>query len=181
MAEALASLDRVVALDPRHAEGWALRGTLAGIRIGLHPATAVWRGPRVLHDNRRALELGAANPRVRYLLGTSAFFGPSVLGGKSRALEHFLAAGPLYERERAAPAGALEPRWGQASCLTFAARCYQEAGRPAEAEACVARALTVHPQARAMLDALQATGQAAGAGDREAGVREPGAGEVPDE
>jgi tetratricopeptide (TPR) repeat protein len=139
------TLEQALALQPTNAECHALLAAVGGMRILGRPASALWVGPRLLDHQRQAMAFGAGNPRVRYLLGTSSFHGPARLGGKSKALEHFLAAERLFEQERAALRGPAEPSWGYDNCLGFIGRTYAALGDRARALAYYRKALAANP------------------------------------
>ena len=109
-----------------------------------------WRGAANFH--RLLFLLGEPdtpdNPRVLYLDGMSRFYGPSLLGGKSQALELLLAAEKLFAAEAGKPADPVEPRWGRSTCLVYIGRTYEALGKPAEAEAYYRKALAVNPRDR---------------------------------
>lgn len=143
--ETIETLTRAVALNERDAESHALLANAYGLSIAARPVRAVWLGPRVLKHQKSALRYGAANPRVRYLIGTSQYHGPESLGGKREALAHFLKAEELFVEEAGRPAEPLEPRWGRSSCLGFIGKTYDALGQPADAEQYFHKALEVNP------------------------------------
>ena len=142
---ALAALKTAVKLDDHDAESHALLGTLYGIGIAQKPVRALWLGPRVMNHEKAALEYGAENPRVRYLLGMSHYHAGALGGGKEEALRCLLKAEELYAAEAAKPAGPLEPRWGRGSCRAFLGKTYGALGLPAEARKYFRLALELNP------------------------------------
>ena len=142
---ALAALEMAVELDGQHAESHALLGTLYGMKIDGNLVRGAWFGPRVARHQKKALALGAKNPRVRYLLGTCQFHTARKPAAQREALETFLTAEKLFAAEAQRPAGPLEPRWGRSTCLTFIARTYERLSQRAEAAAYFRRALAEHP------------------------------------
>lgn len=145
MNAALRALEIAVDLDERHAETHALLGTLYGMKIDGNLLRAARFGPRVARHQKRALALGAQNPRVLYLLGTCQFHTAKKPAAQREALETFLSAEKLFAAEAQRPAGPLEPRWGRSTCLTFIGRTYELLGQRAEAAAYFRRALAEHP------------------------------------
>jgi tetratricopeptide (TPR) repeat protein len=145
MDAALRALEIAVELDERHAESHALLGTLYGMKIDGNLLRGARFGPRVARHQKKALALGAKNPRVRYLLGTCQFHTARKPAAQREALETFLAAEKLFIAEAQRPAGPLEPRWGESSCLTFIGRTYELLGQRAEAAAYFRKALAEHP------------------------------------
>ncbi len=73
MEGAVAALETAVKLDAQQAESHALLGTLYGMKINGSMLRAVRYGPSVAKHQKQALQFGAENPRVRYLLGTGLF------------------------------------------------------------------------------------------------------------
>jgi tetratricopeptide (TPR) repeat protein len=145
MDDALAALEAAVSLDERHAESHALLGALYGMKID----GSLWRaarfGPRVAKHQKRALEFGPENPRVRYLLGACQFHTAKSPAARQEALATLLLAEQLYEAEARRAPGPLEPRWGLSSCLTFIGRTYELLGRHPQAAGYFRKALALHP------------------------------------
>ena len=153
--EAITSLERAVQLRPDNGESHALLGTAYGMSIAANPVRAVWLGPRVMDQEKQARKMSPENPRVLYLDGMSRFYGPALLGGKSKALELLLAAEKLFATEAAQPASPVEPRWGRSTCLVYIGRTYEALGKPAEAEEYYRKALALNPHDRLALDELE--------------------------
>jgi hypothetical protein len=145
MDAALGALEIAVKLDERHAETHALLGTLYGMKIDGNLLQAARFGPRVVKYQKKALELGAENPRVRYLLGTCQFHTAKKPAAQREALATLLVAEKLFAAEAQRTTGPLEPRWGHSSCLTFIGRTYELLGERAKAEDYFRRALALHP------------------------------------
>jgi len=145
LGNAMAAFEAGLRLRPADAECHALLSVLLGMQIDRHPATALWRGPNVLRHQRLAMINGPDNPRVHYLIGAGYYHAPGFLADRKQALDHFLKAEALFEKEAAAVRGALQPRWGRSSCLTFTGRLYQEAGERDKAIAYYRKALVANP------------------------------------
>lgn len=145
MEAAIVALSRAVKLDPRHDECHALLGTLYGMKIDGSAVRAAWFGPRVDKHRRQALKHGANNPRVRYLLGTGQFHMAKKPPALREALATLLLAEKLFAAENPRPAGALDPRWGHASCLTFIGRTYEQLGQRKEGAEFFRKALAQQP------------------------------------
>ena len=145
MNAALRALEIAMDLDERHAETHALLGTLYGMKIDGNLLRAARFGPRVARHQKRALALGAQNPRVLYLLGTCQFHTAKRPAAQREALETFLAAEKRFVAEAQRPAGPLEPRWGHSSCLTFIGRTYELLGQRTQAADYFRKALAQHP------------------------------------
>jgi tetratricopeptide (TPR) repeat protein len=145
MDAALAALETAVRLDDRHAESHALLGTLYGMKINGNLLRGARFGPRVARHQKKAMEFGAQNPRVRYLLGTCQFHTATKPSAQREALATLLSAERLFATEAQRPRGPLEPRWGRSSCLTFIGRSYELLGQRAEAADYFRQALAAHP------------------------------------
>lgn len=142
---AVDALERAAKLDERHAETHALLGTLYGMKINGSLLRAVKFGPRVAKRQELAVQHGASNPRVHYLLGMCQFHTSSKPAGWKEALETLLKAEKLFEAEAKANIAPLEPRWGRDSCLTFIGRTYELLGQSKEAADYFRKALALHP------------------------------------
>ena len=145
MDAAVAALETAVKLDARHAESHALLGTLYGMKINGNLLRAARFGPRVGRHQKTAMQFGAQNPRVRYLLGTCQFHTATKPSAQREALATLLAADLLFAAESQRVGGSLEPRWGRSSCLTFIGRTYEQLGQRAEAADYFRKALAEHP------------------------------------
>jgi tetratricopeptide (TPR) repeat protein len=145
MAAALAALEKAIKLDERDAESHALLGTLYGMKIGDSLLRAMGLGPSVARHQKKALEFGAENPRVRYLLGVCQFHTAKKPAAQREALTSLLAAEKLFRAEAQKPAGPLEPRWGYSTCLTFIGRTYELLGERAKAADFFRQALAQQP------------------------------------
>lgn len=142
---ALGALSVAVKLDPRDAESHALLGTLYGMKIDGNLIRGARFGPRVAEHRKLALETGAQNPRVQYLLGTCQFHTAKKPAKQREALATFLKAQQLFEAEARMPGGPLEPRWGYDTCLTFIGRTYELLGEPTNAAEYFRKALALRP------------------------------------
>jgi tetratricopeptide (TPR) repeat protein len=145
MDAAVAALETAVRLDERQAECHALLGTLYGMKINGNLLRGARFGPRVGKHQKQALEFGAQDPRVRYLLGTCQFHTATKAPAQREALNSLLAAEKLFAAEAQRAGGPLEPRWGRSSCLTFIGRTYERLGQRAEAADYFRKALAEHP------------------------------------
>jgi tetratricopeptide (TPR) repeat protein len=145
MDAALAALEIAVKLDERHAESHALLGTLYGMKINGNLLRGARFGPRVGNHQKKAMEFGAQDPRVRYLLGTCQFHTATKPADQREALATLLSAETLFAAEAQRPGGPLVPRWGRSSCLTFIGRTYELLGQRVEAANYYRKALAEHP------------------------------------
>lgn len=145
MDAAVSSLETAVKLNSEHAESHALLGTLYGMKINGSMLRAIRYGPSVQDHQEQALKYGAANPRVRYLLGTGQFHTAKDAAARREALNTLLAAEKFFHAEARQPVKEFEPRWGYGSCLTFIARSYESLGQTTEAADYYRKALIAHP------------------------------------
>ena len=145
MDAALAALNQAAKLDARHAETHALLGTLYGMKIEGNLVRAAWYGPRIEKSRKKAMESGASNPRVQYLLGMCQFHTAKKPAAWRETLKTLLAAEKLFEAEAKVTGGPLEPRWGHSSCLTFIGRTYELLGESTKAVEYFRKALAMHP------------------------------------
>ena len=142
---AIADLEKAIALNPNDSESYALLGTITGMKIGGKPISALWLGSKVMRCKKQALSLNPENPRVHYLTGASYFHAPGILGGVEKSLEHFLRAEALFEQEAIAGKDSLKPQWGYSACLAFIAQVYVKVGNKKEAEHYYKKALRINP------------------------------------
>jgi tetratricopeptide (TPR) repeat protein len=152
---AVEALTVAVKLDERHAESHALLGTLYGMKINGSVLRAAWFGPRVAKHRGKAMESGAHNPRVQYLLGMCQFHTAKKLAAYRETLTTLLAAEKLFEAEAEVPGGPLDPRWGRSSCWTFIGRTYESLGERTKAAEYFRKALAEHPVDHVAKDGLK--------------------------
>lgn len=157
---AVTALNQAVKLDEQQAESYALLGTIYGMKINGSLLRAAWYGPRVAKCRSKALEFGAANPRVQYLLGVCQFHTAKKKAAWEETLATLLQAEKLFVAEAATAATALSPRWGGDSCLTFIGRTYERLGQLPEAANYFRKALALHPADHVAKAALQRIEQA---------------------
>jgi tetratricopeptide (TPR) repeat protein len=159
MDAALAALETAVKLDEHHAESHALLGTLYGMKINGNLLRGARFGPRVARHQKKAMEFGAQNPRVRYLLGTCQFHTATRPSAQREALATLLLAEKLFAAEAKNANGPLDPRWGRSSCLTFIGRTYELLGQRAEAAGYFRKALAEHPADHVAKEGLARTAE----------------------
>lgn len=159
--DAAVPLKRAVKLNGRDSESHALLGTLAGIQIAGNPKSALWLGPKTTYHKRHALRNDPGNPRTYYLIGTSYFHAPGILGERKKGLEFFLKAETLFKEESKETRQPMQPTWGYSSCLTFIGRTYDGMGRNTEAETYFRKALSVNPKDRLAQKGLKTLGKEA--------------------
>ncbi len=124
--QAAEALDTALAVRPDDAESHALLAVVTGMRIRANRLSALWLGPAVLRHRDKALQDNPRNPRVYYLIGTTQYYAPGRLGSRDKGLALLLNAARLFEEERVADRPASAPRWGDAHCLAFIGKIYQE-------------------------------------------------------
>ncbi len=155
MDAAVDALKTAAKLCPGHAESHALLGTLYGMKINGGVVRAAWFGPRLAKHRDQALEFGANDPRVQYLLGMCEFHTAKKPGAWRETLTTLLAAEKLFEAEAEVAGGPLEPRWGRSSCRTFIGRTYEALGERAKAAEYYRKALAEHPVDHLARDGLK--------------------------
>lgn len=152
---AIEALTAAVTLNDADAESHALLGTLYGMKISGNPLRGAKFGPRVAKHLAKALQHGARNPRVLYLLGTGRFHRAGKPAEWSEALTTLQSAESLFAAEAKKKAGPLDPRWGLSSCRTFIGRTLEKLGRRDEAAAYFRQSLAIHPQDRMAQEGLK--------------------------
>ncbi len=139
------SMDRTRALKQDFGEASALKAVLMGMAIAEHPATAIWRGPRLQHLQKEALALDPENPRIWYLMGMSRHFAPRPFGSRKKAREYLLRAAELFEHDQPGRRVFRYPAWGHAHCLMFLGEISREENNNREAAEFYREALAVNP------------------------------------
>lgn len=145
MQDAISALESAVAIDPRHAESHALLGTLYGMKINGSMLRAIRFGPRLQEHQKHALQNGASNPRVKYLLGTGLHHTAKNPDDFRKALKTLIDAEKLFLEEAKRPPKPFEPRWGLSSCRTFIGLTYLKLGDKEHAAAYFKKTLADHP------------------------------------
>jgi tetratricopeptide (TPR) repeat protein len=144
MQAAIDAFDAALAIDPHHAESHALLGTLYGMKIrGI--IRAIRYGPRLQDHQKQALQNGADNPRVKYLLGAGLHHTAENADDHRKSLSTLLAAEKLFLAEAKHAPAPFEPRWGLSSCRTFIGLAYLKLGQKEHAAAYFKKALADHP------------------------------------
>lgn len=157
MDNAIGPLETALTLAPDDAECHALLGTLYGMKIQGGLFRAIRYGPGVQSHRKQALQNGAENPRVRYLLGTCLFHTAGDADEYREALQEFLTAEKLFVAESQHEAEPLTPRWGLGTCRMFIGRTLVKLGEKDRAADYFRKALAEQPNdhiARAELEKL---------------------------
>ena len=142
---ALAAFTAAVNLDAHNAEDHALLATIYGIRIGENWLRAVTLGPRAMSHSKTALQEGATNPRVHYLLATGEFYMASGEADLRKALNDLLLAEKYFTSEAGSTNNLLAPRWGRSSCHTFIGLTYEKLSDRARDAEYFRKSLAEHP------------------------------------
>lgn len=145
LKDVAALLEESIDLHDGFCESYSLLATALGMKIADNPMSAVWSGPKVMQYQKRALELDPENPRTYYLIGSSYFHAPQILGGYAKGLRYFLKAEEYYEKEKKSFKKAMLPRWGYSSLLTFTAKTYLKMKNMKKAEYYLEKALLENP------------------------------------
>lgn len=152
---AISSFEAALKTRPNDAESHALLGTLLGMKIGDSMLRALRYGPGVQHHQQEALKHGAANPRVRYLLGTALFHTARAAADFRKAATELENAATLFTTEAATPVKPGDPRWGASSCQTFLGLTREKLGQHDQAATALRKALALHPADHVAKAALQ--------------------------
>ncbi len=129
----------------KDADCLALRGVIWGMRIGLHPMSAMTFAPKAGACFAEARQTDPANPRVRlfeaiHTLNTPSFFG----GGPKAALPMLKEAVECAARE--APSDdPWAPAWGKAETLAWQAQALLQAKQIEAAKAAIQKSLELDP------------------------------------
>ncbi len=142
---AVQALERLLQLDPAHAEAHAMLGTLYGLRIRDNAWRGLRWGSRVNRHRQQALRHGPDNPRVCYLLGACHLQTARGAAELRKALDALEKADRLFAAEADQPAGPLQPRWGRASALWFLGRTQEALGDREAAARSYRQALALQP------------------------------------
>jgi tetratricopeptide (TPR) repeat protein len=140
LAEALACLE-----GRTDAESLALKGSLCGMAIGLHPEQAMELAPRALECFQRARQVDPGNPRVRFFEAVHQFHTPEAFGGGPGVALPLLAAA-LQQADREPPtADPWRPTWGKVECLAWLALAEAKTGDLDSARKHLVRCLRLDP------------------------------------
>lgn len=141
----LAAVERALALEPKLAEGLALKAGLLGLSLGFRDAGDLMSVGMAMEGlYQRAAALDSLSPTVRFLEGLNTLYKPPFVGGGAeRALPKLRRAIDAYARQR--PAGPLTPDWGHDDACLWAGRAALQAGDPATARALYDQALAANP------------------------------------
>lgn len=97
LEDAIAAAQRSIGLDDKSADAHSLLADLYGRKIafgGFMPGPRF--GPKIVAENKKALELAPNDPRVHASLGRQYLYAPKMFGGDiDNAIEHFLKATQL--------------------------------------------------------------------------------------
>lgn len=141
---AIRALERAVELDQAHAEAHAMLGTLYGMKID-GVMDGMRYGRRVQKHQKLALEHGAKNPRVQYLLGVALLHTAKKEPDQLEALKTLLLAAALFEAEARESRPATAPTWGHDACLAFIGEAFSDLHNPAKARLYYRKALAARP------------------------------------
>ncbi len=123
--EAIASLEKAVALDDEFAEAYALLAGCYGWKINFDQRLGRELGGRAGDAMRRALELEPENPRIVLLKAISDYYTPPEYGGsRKRAQEGFQAAAALFRSRQ--PVAGPAPDWGRDEVHAWLGLAYME-------------------------------------------------------
>ncbi len=149
-ADALA--DRLISLDPSRAAVYAIKAAIYGFRITLHPAKAVFYGPKNKLNIDKAIELDPGDPIGWFVYGNSEFFRPAAFGGsKTRGIEYYRKAIGLLEKDP----DEMENNWFYLNMLMMLADAYERTSQAALARETYRKILQVEPRFTALNEKLR--------------------------
>lgn len=157
-AEALLDAAEQRLVSRKDADSYGLRGALIGMRIGLHPMSAMSLVPKAVAYFNRAKQLEPGNPRVRLFEAIHTFQTPAFFGGGAKAALPLLAEAVACAEREMAPADPWTPAWGLAEALAWQAQALHQTHQTAEAKASITRSLVLDPRwefARSIRQKLQ--------------------------
>ena len=143
--DGLLHAERLVKLDPKHAEGWALMAGLEGLSLSFAPPMAgMTLGPKMEEEMRRAVTLDPKNPRVVLLQGINTFHKPAFVGGgPEKALPILESAQTLFAADAATDSTA--PAWGRDDAYLWAGQAEMKLKHYGEAREAYRKALEANP------------------------------------
>jgi tetratricopeptide (TPR) repeat protein len=143
--DGLLHAERLVKLDPKHAEGWALMAGLEGLSLSFaSPMAGMTLGPKMEEELRRAVTLEPKNPRVRLIQGINTFHKPKFVGGGPEpALPILESAQKLFAAEAATDSTA--PAWGHDDAYLWAGQAEMGLKHYGEAREAYLKALEANP------------------------------------
>ena len=142
--DAIEALEKAVKLDPKQAEAHAMLGTLYGMKID-GVVSGMRYGRKVQKHKKLALEHGAKNPRVQYLLGVGRLKTAEKEKEVLEALKSLLLAEALYKAEAKKDRPAEAPAWGHDACLAFIGEAFFRLHKEAKARDYFRKALKKRP------------------------------------
>ncbi len=99
------------------------QGGLNGLKIGLNPFMAIFLGPGILSNAKKAVEIDTENPNAYILLGNSKYYMWAMLGGsKEEALRYYKKAEQIIEKDTLKT----KENWNYLSLLTMIAHAHEE-------------------------------------------------------
>ncbi len=142
--DAIEHLKLCVDLNPDFAEAYALLSSCYGRKIGFHPFSGIYLGPRGGVALGKALQLEPDNPRIQLLAGINLIFTPRLFGGgKDKARAHLKKAMHLFRTYQ--PPDSLYPDWGKRDVYGWLAYLALDADSLQIAESYCQQALRISP------------------------------------
>lgn len=136
------NLKRLSSVRAYHTTSLVFESAFLAYRISLRPIRAVQLGPRSYRLIEEAMKSDPGYSRVWIEKGNAAFYTPSVFGGnKSEAIEHYLKAIDLLERDMPN-----NHRWLYLSTLVALANAYEKTGDLLKAIRTIEKALAFEPE-----------------------------------
>ncbi len=151
--DAVEHLKQCLDIEPDFAEGYALLSSSYGRKIGFHPLSGIYLGPRAGAAIGKALHLEPENPRVNMLAGINMLFTPRMFGGgKDKARLYLKRAERYFQTYQ--PADSLMPDWGARDVYGWLAYLALEEDSLKQAETYCQKALEISPQYHFVRDYL---------------------------
>jgi len=132
-ADALA--DKLISVDPTQAAVYAIKAAIYGFRITLHPAKAIFYGPKNQRNIDKAIELDPGEP-----LG----------GSRTRGIEYYLKAIGLLEKN---PSNT-KNNWFYINMLMMLADAYERTSQPELAKQTYQKILRLEPRFEAIREKI---------------------------
>ena len=148
-ADALA--DKLISVDPTQAAVYAIKAAIYGFRITLHPAKAIFYGPKNQRNIDKAIELDPGEPLGWFIYGNSEFFRPAAFGGsRTRGIEYYLKAIGLLEKN---PSNT-KNNWFYINMLMMLADAYERTSQPELAKQTYQKILRLEPRFEAIREKI---------------------------
>jgi len=142
--DGIANAERALEADPKLVEAIALKASLQGMSLTVHPDQMMTLGAEMQEAFARAKATEPANPRVLLLEAINTLHKPAFVGGgPDKALPQFVKAQEAFAAEKTA--GGITPDWGRDDAFVWAGIAAMRLGDPRQAIDFYRKALEVTP------------------------------------